>query len=241
MTERVDRGRRVALPPIEQLLFWAACVCQVGVWLLVSIGGMVNPGFRQYEHYLSTLAARGASAPTWGVVALLLLSAGLFCLVPILLRWRPFVAACVAVAALSAALVAFLPLPCPPRERFCVSPSIGPSLEVPHAAAVLLMCGAMIAAVVAGIVQLRAGGEARPRVWPAAVVAAALVALGSDWLLTLTGLAQRGWLLIGQAAVLAVAAGALGELDRRKRLAAKRLATEATVQRAPRASRPSRT
>jgi hypothetical protein len=105
-------------------------------------------------------------------------------------------------------------------------------LEIPHAVAVLLMCGAMIAAVVAGIVQLRSGGDGRPRLWPAAVVAVLLVAVGSDWLLTLTGLAQRGWLLIGQAAVLAVAAAALGELDRRQRLAAKQLALEAASGRA---------
>lgn len=190
------------------------------MWVLVSIGGVVNTGFKQYEQYLSTLAARGAIAPEWGLAALLVMSVGLFLLVPLLFAWRRFVGVCVFVAATSSVFFAAMQVPCPPRARFCLDASPG-GLEAPHAAAVVVFSAAVLIAVLAGLIQVWHGGLQRPPLWPAAIVGIVVVALVSPWLITLTGLPQRLALVVAQLATLGVAAAAHGELGRRERLALK--------------------
>lgn len=210
-------------PRAIDVLFWAAVACQAGVWVLVTIGGVANTGFRQYEQYLSTLAARGAMAPGWGLAALLLLSVGLFLLVPVLLAWHRFVAVAVLVAAISSVFFASMQVPCPPRARFCTETAVG-AFEVPHAGAVVVFSAALLTAVLAGAVQVWRGGERQPRLWPAAVVSVFVVGLASGWLITLTGLPQRMFLMFGQIAILVVASAAHNELGRRERLALKQRA-----------------
>lgn len=195
-----------------------AAAAVVATWLLVSVGGMQNPGFKQYEQYLSALSAAGTHDPGWGRAALIVTGFGILVMVPLFAAWRLLLGATSLVAAAAAVAMSVLPMNCPASQRFCTDgATAGSTVEVGHAAAVLIFATAVVATVLAGMWQILAGSGNRPSLWPAVPVAVALVAIGAAPLLNVTGLAQRSLLLLAQ--VLLVLLGSLGaaELSRRER------------------------
>ncbi|MFN8125902.1 MAG: DUF998 domain-containing protein [Candidatus Nanopelagicales bacterium] len=184
-------------------------------WVLVSVGGAVNPGFKQYEQYLSALSADGTSSPGWGRGALIVVGVGLATLIPVLIPWCRICAGWTAVAALGAIAVALVPMPCPSGERFCATPPTGAWEPVTHAATVTVFTVAVAAALVAGACRLRELTPGRRLTWSAVAAGATLAC--APMLLSLSGLPQRLALLAGQLALLAFAHVALSDRVRVER------------------------
>lgn len=203
-----------------------AAVSVAVVWILVSIGGAENPGFKQYEQYLSALAATGTHDPSWGRAALIVSGVAIWVLVPVMARWRPFLGATSLLAGGAAIAMALWPMHCPTGARFCTATTTGvPSLDMAHTAAVLVFATAVISTLIAGLRQITAGTGRTPALWPALPIAVATVALTAPSLLAVTGLLQRLLLLVAQVLLVLLAAVAAAELQRRHRLAAKYRAT----------------
>lgn len=196
----------------------AACVAVVMTWVLVSIGGAANPGYKQYEQYLSALSAEGTQSAGWGRAALLVAAAGIVVLVPVLARWSRPVATWTAAAALGCGAVAAAPMACPAGTRFCHAVAVGSALQASmHATAVIVFAAATAGAIATGMAQALRRGTA-PSVAVGAAVATVVV-LGSPALLMLSGLPQRWLLLAAQLALVALAQFAVVEghrVDRRR-------------------------
>lgn len=196
------------------------------MWILVSIGGAENPGFKQYEQYLSALSATGTHDPSWGRAALIVSGIAIWLLVPVLGHWRWFLGATSLVAGGAAMGMALWPMHCPVGARFCtVSTTAAPTLDVAHTTAVLVFAAAVITTLIAGARQLVAGTGRAPALWPALPIAVVTVAVTAPSLLAVTGLLQRLLLLVAQVLMVLLASVAATELQRRHRLAAKRLAS----------------
>ena len=195
----------------------ASAVAVVAVWVLVSIGGAVNPGFKQYEQYLSALSADGTTTPGWGRAALLVAALGLLLVVPVLLRWCRITAGWVALAAAGVALIAAVPMICPAGTRFCrAAASAPPERATLHAVAVILFAASVVAAIATGAARVR-GSNWAGRALIGGMSAVAVVA-ASPGLLVVSGLPQRWLLLAGQLAVVALAHLAVVERERVLRL-----------------------
>ena len=194
-----------------------SALCVLAVWILVSIGGAANPGFKQYEQYLSTLSAQGAFAPQWGRAAMVVAALGIVVVVPALWSWRRGVGGAALLAAMAAVAIVATPLPCPPGQRFCSASTDTPVPAELHASAVLVFCVAVLTVISAAAIQIAAGAQRRPHLWPAPLVACALTAAAAAPLLHLSGLPQRTLLLAAQVAIVLRPAFAHGELRRRDR------------------------
>lgn len=185
------------------------------VWLLVSVGGAANPGFKQYEQYLSALGAEGTQSPLWGRAALLTTGVAIAVLIPTLGRWRALLGVCAAGAAAAAAGMATLPMTCPVGARFCVERDAPVGIDQGHTVAVLVFVWAVVSLLLAAARQLIAGAAARPTLWPAPVLALAVTAAGAPALLGVSGLLQRLLLLAAQVLIVCVGAVAAREHQRR--------------------------
>lgn len=200
-----------------------SATCVVAVWVLVSVGGATNPGFKQYEQYLSTLSADGIQAPQWGRAAMVVAALGIACVVPVLWTWRRGVGGAAGVAALAAVAIVAAPLNCPAGERFCAGETAQSGAAELHAGAVLLFCAAVLTLALAAGRQILAGARRQPPLWPTVLVAASATVLIAPALLQVSGLLQRTLLLAAQVVVVCAAAFAHGELRRRRREHLRRL------------------
>ena len=187
------------------------------MWLLVSVGGAENPGFKQYEQYLSALGADGSASPGWGRAALVVTGLAILVVLPPLAVWRSLLGVLAGVAGFAALGMAAWPMTCPGSARFCTQTVPGQSLDIAHTTAVLVFVTAVISLSLAGARQMAAGSASRPRLWPAVPAAIAIVVLIGPSLLTVTGLPQRMLLLAAQVLVVALGAAAASELQRRHR------------------------
>ena len=198
-----------------------AAVATVAFWVLISIGGAANWQYKQYQEFLSSLAADGVPHPEWAITALVLLAISHALLVPGLAKWHPGVAAAVAVAALALVFVTVFRISCPGGARYCTPEPASPSADVFHGAAVLLYTMAVVSALMLAATQHRAAPVKRVRGIAVVVVAVVGTLACGHALLTLDGLAQRIWLLAAQIGLLLAASAASGEMARRERLATK--------------------
>ena len=190
------------------------------VWILVSVGGAANPGFKQYEQYLSALSADGTASPSWGRAALVVTGIGFALLVPGLAAWRPLLGVLTAVAGGAAVAMTVWPMACPVGARFCTStdPTAGTEIDLAHTSAVLVFATAVVAMLLAGSIQVIAGPARRPVLWPAIPVAVLTMIVGAPWLLEVSGLPQRLLLLSAQVVLVALGTVGAAELHRRHRV-----------------------
>lgn len=195
--------------------------CVALVWLLVSVGGAENPGFKQYEQYLSALGAAGTTSPGWGRAALVVNGLAILVLVPSLAAWRRPLGFLSGAAGLAAIGMAVWPMSCPGGARFCDRSSTPPAVDIAHTSAVLVFTVAVVALLLAGTRQVVAGSARTPRLWPAIPVAMALIVVLGPPLLAVTGLLQRTLLLSAQLVIVCLGAAATSELNRRHRRHAK--------------------
>jgi hypothetical protein len=204
----------------------AAALC-AAFWVLITIGGTANPGYRQYEEYVSGLAASGAEQPIWGIAALLCLAGTVLVVAPALRTWDPLVARATAVGGGGLILVAAARMGCPPGARFCQRGETDPLADLLHAGAVLFVAAALLFALFAAVLHVRRGAGGRARALAAGSGATVALAVVGYPLLTLTGLQQRFLILALQGAILAAAAAAHGEGKRIARVRAKEVARTA--------------
>ncbi len=201
-----------------------AAVLALAFWVLITIGGTANPGYLQYEQYVSALAARGAADPWWGIAAMACLTGSLLVVGPALRGWNPFVAWSVTGAGAGMLVATAVPIGCPPGERFCTTPGGAWPADIMHAAAVLVTAAALFFALCAGLIQLWRGSWRQRDSLIAAFAAATALAVTGYPLLTVTGLQQRLMILLVQLGLIAAAAAARGEEKRRERVLARQAA-----------------
>lgn len=169
----------------------------VAFWLLITVGGATNVGYRQYDEFVSSLAARGALSPQYGLAALACVAGAHLLLVPQLRRRDVWVGTAVLIAGLALVAVAVFRVQCP-GGAFCLRADAPDVIEGAHVAGVLVYSAAMVAAMLrVGVLALR---SARTRFLGYASLGSAGVFLLA---LLLTagpapGLSQRFWALAGQ-------------------------------------------
>jgi len=211
-------------------------VLTVSFWVLITIGGTANPGYLQYEQYVSSLASSGVAQPWWGRAAMACLAASLLIVGPAVRRWNPLVGWPVALAGAGLIVATAVSVSCPHGEPFCRPlDAAGAGAEAGavvvgnaiHAAAVLATAAWWLFAAIAAALHLRRGtppqaGLPRRRDATAAGIGAAtaLVLLGYP-LLTVSGLQQRLLVVVVQTGLIAAAAAAHGDEQRRDRQAAR--------------------
>jgi hypothetical protein len=198
----------------------AMIVLITGFWALVTVGGAAVPGYRQYDDYISTLAARGISTPAFGVVAVLCAAGAHLIAAMILSRVDRIVAATLAAASAALTVAAMARVSCPPDLCPQAAAGAGDPVDLLHESAVAGYAVALVAAMLrTGLVLLRRGTA---RTLGAASAAAAL-SFVVVLILTAgptTGLSQRFWALGGQVWLVLVAAAATSDAWRREAAAA---------------------
>lgn len=207
----------------------AAALLAAGFWVLVTIGGTANPGYRQYEEYVSSLAAHGAQQPWWGIAAMLCLAGSLLIVGPALAPWDRLVSRAVLAGGSALLLATGLRMGCPPRARFCTRSDTDWFTDLLHASAVLVAAAALLFGLFAAAIHLWRGSPRVRDAVPAALGAAVVLAVVGYPLLTLTGLQQRLVILLVQVAIVAAAAAAAGEARRVERQRARAAAHERSL------------
>jgi hypothetical protein len=186
----------------------AMIVLFTGFWALVTVGGAMVPGYRQYEDYISSLGARGVGSPAFGIVAVLCAAAAHLIAARMLSRADVIVAAAIGVASGALVVAAVARVTCP--AELCPQAPTGVTdlWDVLHEIAV---GGYTVAVVVAmmrtGMVLLR-DGTARSLGAASAVAALSFVAVLALTAGPAAGLSQRFWALAGQVWLVLVAAAA---------------------------------
>lgn len=171
----------------------------VGFWVLIFVAGTANPGYQHYRYHVSLLAADGSRLVWVTTLAITLtalaqwVGAWAFWDVNRAVGWLLIVAGTALVA------VAVFRVPCPRRARFCTyTVEHTPAESIHNSGVIGYALATMTAMVILGVIAITRGHHSLVGV--PGLIAAVVFAMGfSGILLFPEGLAQRTWIAVGQA------------------------------------------
>lgn len=175
----------------------------VGFWCLIFVAGLANPGYVHYRFHVSVLAADGNRLIWVTTVAILLVAAAQWAAARLFWRVNRPVAILLSSAGLALVAVAAFRVPCPRNARYCPYTVEHTPAETVHNSGVIVYAVLTMAAMlILGVIALTQGRHSLVGI--PGLIACGLFAMTFTGLFVFpAGLAQRVWIGVGQAWLIA--------------------------------------